>query len=136
MGADSYQTVLREILDKGITELRKNFNASDPNDPLNSIQRDFRCCEFNTSIPDSCYPSKPTGAPTPIPAATTKAPTKAPSTAPPAASTAAPTANATVAPAAATTPASGRRKREAGDAKAIHQEMRRCGHGKAQRRAG
>jgi len=117
--AGSYQTVLREILDKGITELKNNFNASDPNDPLNSIQRDFRCCEFNSSIPDSCYPSKPTGVPTPIPAATTKAPTKAPSTAPPAGSTAAPTAaptaNATVAPAATTTPASGRRKREAGD---------------------
>jgi len=97
--AGSYQTVLREILDKGITELKNNFNASDPNDPLNSIQRDFRCCEFNSSIPDSCYPSKPTGVPTPIPAATTKAPTKAPSTAPPAKST----------------PASGRRKREVGD---------------------
>lgn len=122
--AGSYQSVLRKIIDKGLGELEKTYNASNPDDPLNKIQADFKCCESNSSVahpPASCYPAgEPTTAPvtkapttkapaTTVPATkapTTKAPaTEAPATATAAVSTEAPT-NATV---------SGRRKRAIGD---------------------
>jgi len=112
--AGSYQSVLKGIIDKGLGELVNGFNASNPDDPLNKIQEDFHCCEFNsTKAPPSCYPTEastpapPTKAPTPAPptkAPVTEAPT-APTTAAPAASTVAPT-NAT---------ASVRRKRASGN---------------------
>jgi len=115
--AGSYQSILQKLVDVGLGDLKTKFNASNPADPLNKIQKDLHCCEFNSSDPPaSCYPpnSKPTEVPTPvattkapIPVATTKAPTAAPATAPAAASTEAPTN--------ATTPASGRRKRASGN---------------------
>jgi len=117
--AGSYQSVLRKIIDKGLGELEKTYNASNPDDPLNKIQADFKCCESNSSVaraPASCYPAgEPTTAPVtkaPTPKApTTKAPTtKAPATEAPATATA---AVSTEAPTNATV--SGRRKRAIGD---------------------
>jgi len=124
--AGSYQSILQKLVDVGLGDLKTKFNATDPADPLNVIQRKFHCCEFNSSeargIP-SCNP--PTEAPTTAPAtnvptaAPTMAPTAAPTKAPTAASTQAPTAAPTQAPTAAPTQAptvaSGRRKRAAGD---------------------
>jgi len=115
--AGSYQSVLREIIDKGLGELKKSYNASNPADPLNKIQEDFHCCESNITAPApvSCYPPT-TAPPTKVPptkAPATKAPTtKAPATVAPATATA---AVSTEAPTNATTPAAGRRKRATDD---------------------
>jgi len=98
--AGSYQSVLRGIIDKGLGELEKTYNASNPADPLNKIQEDFKCCESNSSAPApaSCYPA---GEPTTAPV--TKAPaTKAPATKAPATKAPATKAPATEAPATAT----------------------------------
>jgi len=122
--AGRYQFLLREIIDKGLGEFKKNYNTSISNNPLDKIQREFHCCEFlnTSSLPESCSPAKPTEVPTPVattaaPAATTAAP--AATTAAPAATTAAPAtapaAASTEAPTNATTPPSGRRKRASGN---------------------
>ena len=110
--AYGYQSTLEDLLVKGLAELKKEYPTdSTAKKSLDDIQQEFKCCEFlakNDTIPDSCYPPGPTGAPTAAPATTAAAPatTAAPATAAPA--TAAPSTAAPV-----TGAASGRKRRAA-----------------------
>lgn len=77
--ATSYQSILKEILDKGLAEMKKGYDTSaEFKKSVNNIQQDFQCCLFKPNEKDhaSCYPKQPTSAPA-APTAAPVAPTTA-----------------------------------------------------------
>jgi len=121
--AYGYQATLEDLLDKGLAEMKKDYDQPKIKEALDNIHQEFKCCEFsgNDTIPQSCYPPSastaaptgPTAAPPTAPTAAPTAPTAAP-TAPTAAPTAAPT-RPTAAPTSNPVTGAGRKRRAAGD---------------------
>jgi len=98
--ATSYQSILKEILDKGLAEMKKGYDSNaEFKKSVDNIQQDFQCCLFEPTEKDhaSCYPKQPTGAP----AAPTAAPVAPTTAAGNSSATGAPTAAPTGAPTAA-----------------------------------